>query len=102
MCVCGNNEIEKAYGEVNTKKISLVSNLINAFPKGLSEAILYKALPVRIKKLQKRFWVRESFLLDIAMYNDYWVEQYEWAQGKENKSIRLNMMGIRENFSQTQ
>lgn len=41
-----------------------MSNLINAFPKGLCEAILYKALPVRIKKLQKRFLVRESFLLN--------------------------------------
>ena len=63
MCVCGNNKIEKAHGEVNAKKISLVSNLMNAFPKGLSEAILHKALAVRIKKLQKRFLVRESFTI---------------------------------------
>lgn len=41
-CVFGNNKIEKAYGEVNTKKISLMSDLINAFPRGLCEAILYK------------------------------------------------------------
>lgn len=33
-CVCSNNEIEKEFGEVNTKKISLVSNLRNFFPKG--------------------------------------------------------------------
>lgn len=62
MCVAI-NEIEKEFGEVNTKKTSLVSNLINIFPKGFSEAILHKALPVRIKKLQKRFLVKEGFLL---------------------------------------
>ena len=33
-CVCGNNEIEKEFGEVNTKKVSLVSNPMNFFPRG--------------------------------------------------------------------
>lgn len=61
VCVCVNNE--KGIWGNEYKKISLVSNLMNIFPRVLSETIFHRALLVRLKKLQERFLVKEGFHL---------------------------------------